>query len=71
MRVKAASLEFSNIALYDGVTTTAITSAVVSEANFQTFNVNSTVASGLTQYRPYQIIANNSTSAHIGVTAEL
>ena len=71
MRVKAASLEFSNIGLYDGVTTAAITSAVVSEANFQTFNVNATVASGLTQYRPYQIIANNSTSAHIGVTAEL
>ena len=71
MRVKAASLEFSLLILYDGVTSTPITSAVVGEANFQTFNVNATVASGLTQFRPYQILANSNTSAHIGVTAEL
>jgi hypothetical protein len=71
LRKVAASLEFSTLILYDGATSTAITSAVIGEANFQTFNVNATVASGLTQFRPYQILANSSTSAYIGVTAEL
>jgi hypothetical protein len=71
LRKVAASLEFSTLILYDGATSTANTSAVIGEANFQTFNVNATVASGLTQFRPYQILANNSTSAYIGVTAEL
>jgi hypothetical protein len=71
MRILPQSMDFSTICLYDGVNTQAITTAVITEANKQTFNVQAIVASGLTQYRPYQILANNSTSAYLGFSAEL
>jgi hypothetical protein len=75
MRVKPSSIEYptiSTIRAYDGVTTTAMTSVALSSNSSQDVAyVDWTVASGLTQYRPYLVAANNSASAYVGVSAEL
>lgn len=54
-----AGLTPSTITLISGTTGTSGTAV---SANF---------ASGLTQYRPYALLANNSTTAYLGFTAEL
>jgi hypothetical protein len=59
------------LALYYGVTTTAVTSATINTQSKNIVTVNASVASGLTQYRPAELIANNSTSSYLGFTAEL
>ena len=73
MRVPATAVEYSNIALYDGVTITAITSAAINSGQNgkQVANVVFGVASGLTLYRPYQVFANNSLSGYLAISAEL
>ena len=72
MRAVPTALDYSNLANYDGVTVIAVTLAVFGS---QTQSVNTSdiaaTSSGLTQYRPYKLMANNSTSAFIGFSAEL
>lgn len=73
LRVKAASVDYSTLATYDGSTVTAITNVVI-DGNQTTpdySEVDCTVASGLTQFRPYFLLANASGSAYIGFSAEL
>jgi hypothetical protein len=72
MRIAATSLEYSTLILYDGSgTNVAVTSAALGEVNLQRLRLTIGVASGLTQYRPYSLLANNSTSAYVGFSAEL
>jgi hypothetical protein len=71
MRTIPSAIEYSTLALYDGVTTTAVTSATINTQSKNIVTVNASVASGLTQYRPAELIANNSTSSYLGFTAEL
>ena len=74
MRTNPSSIEYSNIGLGDGVNSTvAITSLVIESGTGTTNSVllNAGVASGLTQYRPMYCIGNNSSSAYIGLSAEL
>ena len=74
MRIAPTSVEFSNLALGDGVgALAAVTTCVIESATATTSGVllGAAVASGLTQYRPYYCIANNSTSAYIALSAEL
>jgi hypothetical protein len=72
MRAVPTALDYSSLANYDGVTVIAVTLAVFGS---QTQSVNTmdiaATSSGLTQYRPYKLLANNSTSAFIGFSAEL
>ena len=73
MRTEPSSVDFSTLRLEDinsaqNVTTCTL-STNSSTTNTATFDVG--VASGLTAYRPYFLGANNSTSAYIGVSAEL
>jgi hypothetical protein len=74
MRVRPTSLDYSTLATYDGVTTyTGGTYAIIggrSGTLFASIRYTHTSA-GLTAYRPYQIIANSSTTAYIGLSAEL
>jgi hypothetical protein len=71
MRATPSSLDYSTIGVNDGATLTAVTS-VSADLLSPIFNqINATVASGLTQYRPMRILANNSTSAYLGFNAEL
>ena len=73
LRVKAASVDYSTLGTFDGSTVTAITNVVV-DGNQTTpdySEIDCTVASGLTQFRPYFLLANASGSAYIGFSAEL
>jgi hypothetical protein len=73
MRTEPTSVDFSTLRLEDinsaQTVTTCTLSTNSSTTNTATFDVG--VASGLTQYRSYFLGANNSTSAYIGVSAEL
>jgi hypothetical protein len=71
MRTKPSSVDFSTLALWDTISTPAITSLTLSESNTTYTNVSAVVASGLTLYRTYMILANGSTSAYLGFSAEL
>lgn len=71
MRTAPTSTEYSTLALYDGVTIYAVTGILINGAGTNSAAVIATVASGLTQYRPYQLITNNSTSGYLRLPAEL
>jgi hypothetical protein len=71
MRVAPHSLDYSTIALYDGVSVIAVTSASLLYNDRNVGAVGFAVASGLTQFRPYLVLSNNSTSAFLGFSAEL
>mgnify|MGYP006276574695 CR=1 FL=1 len=72
MRIKPATLTYANLAWNSGVAVTAITSAALAaESSTQFAYVTGSVASGLTQYRPYALSGNNNSAAYIGISAEL
>jgi hypothetical protein len=72
MRSAPSSIEFSNLGLSDGVSAPFAVNALVLANNtaFSTL-VIATVTSGLTTYRYYQILNNNSTAGYFGLSAEL
>jgi hypothetical protein len=60
--------------LYDGVTATATTAMALgadTATNFGSVSISATVASGLTQYRFYQLIHASSVASYIDLSAEL
>jgi hypothetical protein len=73
MRVKPTSLDYGNVRLSDfvsGFTISALTlSTDGNSPNVAT--LDATGATGLTQFRPYFLGANNNTAAFVGVSAEL
>jgi hypothetical protein len=72
MRVKPSTLTYGNLAWNNGVAVVAITSAsLAAESSTQFAYIAGTVASGLTQYRPYALSGNNNAAAYIGISAEL
>jgi hypothetical protein len=72
LRTIASSVEFSTLLISDTVNNTAVTSVTLdTNRTADTSVVSIGVASGLTQFRPYILRANNSTSAFIGLSAEL
>jgi hypothetical protein len=66
-------VDFSTIALVDGSTSYAVTACTIdTNVTSQNFGVvNATVASGLTQYRPYYLRQNANSAGNIGFSAEL
>ena len=75
MRTRPTAIEYGGtIQLFDGVTATNITSATINTdlvTSTDLANFRATVASGLTQYRPYQIAAAADATAYFGFSAEL
>jgi hypothetical protein len=71
MRVSPTSVEFSTLGLYDGVNLPGVNGVALAETSTSTPAVNATVASGLTQFRPYVLLSNNSASGFLGFSAEL
>ena len=72
MRVEPTSLDFSGLAVYDGVTISAVSSAVISNANSgRDVAWIDLVSTGLTTSRSYTTINNNNLTGYIGVSAEL
>ena len=70
MRVPPTAIDYSNISVYDTATITACTSVTISAAGKLTTEIQVTVASGLTAFRPYQIMTNGSTNYYLGLSAE-
>ena len=73
MRVAPTALDFSTLAVQDigSGGFTAITGATTNAPGTTGSQVNLTGASGLTQFRPYIVSTNNSTSGYLGFSAEL
>jgi hypothetical protein len=71
LRINPSSVESASLALFDGVSVVAVTSTVLQYTGRNSGNVNLSVASGLTQYRPYFPVSNNTTSGYIAFNAEL
>ena len=64
-------IDASNLAVYDGVTVTGISSVTMAQPSQQSANINASVASGIVIYRPYDFLSNNTVSSYIGFSAEL
>ena len=73
MRIAPTAIEYSTLALSDGVTVTAVTSVSLSTAltNANYIGITPGVASGLTQFRFYTLNSNNSANGYVGFSAEL
>jgi hypothetical protein len=73
MRVNPTSVDYATLTLADTASLTAVTSLSLDtnslEKKVGVIAVNT--ASGLTQYRPYTLLTNNSTSGYVGFSAEL
>jgi hypothetical protein len=70
-RVPITAVEYSNIALYDGNAIVATISSISLGDPSNDLNTVNVVCTGLTQYRPYAILANNNAAGYIGFSAEL
>jgi hypothetical protein len=72
MRVPPTSVEFSTIAVNDGVTNRNMTSVVLYGGNNRfTAGLNIFGGTGLTQFRPYALESQTSVAGFIGFSAEL
>lgn len=72
MRVSPTSIEYANIGIADsGSAVLGITSLTIERKQTNLVSLNTGVASGLTAHRPTRLLANNSTSAYIGFSADL
>ena len=72
MRVAPTSVDYSTLAVGDNNTySNAVTSLSINYAGKNTVRVDTGHSGTATQYRPAFLIANNSTSAYLGMSAEL
>jgi hypothetical protein len=74
MRVSPTAIDYSTIAAYDNTNIVGSPTSVVlvaAEGGKDYAKVALTFSSGITQYRPYVVITNNSTSGYLGFSAEL
>ena len=71
MRVPPTAVDYSTITTFDGVSTFyAISALAIDAASKLVTQLNLTTATA-TQFRPSQLLTNNSTSGYLGLTAEL
>lgn len=72
MRARPSAVEFSTLGVrLPGIEVYAVTGITLGAANTKTAELDATVASGLTQYRPYNLQNNNNTAGYLGLSAEL
>jgi hypothetical protein len=73
MRVNPTAVDFSTLTLIQGATGIAVTALAISSNQSSSGypTLAATVASGLTVGTTYRLNANNSTSAYVGLSAEL
>jgi hypothetical protein len=68
----SSTVDFANLSLIDAAGgSAAVTALTLGQNTLQSGLLTATVASGLTQHRYYRLLANNSSSAFVGLTAEL
>ena len=72
MRTAPSSVDYSTLQVYDSNNTSAVSalSLVSNHQSKEYFTLDVTVGAA-TQYRPYFLVANSSTSAYVGFNAEL
>jgi len=70
MRVAPTAVDFSSLQLTDTVSAIAATNCVLNTVNTNNTNLTITVASGLTAYRPYNLLLSGA-SGYLGLSAEL
>ena len=72
MRTSPTSVDSSTLLVYDGVTATNVTTITLATSGISpnVAAIDCAVASGLTQFRPY-VLANQSTSSYLGFSSEL
>jgi hypothetical protein len=71
MRIAPTSVGFSSVSITDDAAGYGLTALVFDQAGADFCSLTGTVASGLTQFRPYRMYANNSLSAFVDFSAEL
>ena len=70
MRIGPSAIDYSNIRLFDGVTTVNTTAITLTYGGADVSYLDAAVTSGLTQYRPYTLLGSSS-STYLGFSAEL
>jgi hypothetical protein len=70
MRVAPTSIDFTSIAVTDSSSAFSVSAITFGNAGKFASSLNAT-ASSLTQFRPYILVNNNSTSGYLGLSAEL
>jgi hypothetical protein len=70
MRTSPTSIDFSTLACYDGSSNLAVSNVTFNATGINASSLTCTV-SGATQTRPLALTSNNSTSAFLGLSAEL
>jgi hypothetical protein len=72
MRTAPTSVDFSNLTLYDGVNFNAVTALTINAPTAGGFgSLLNLTSSSLTAFRSYSLLANSTTSSHLGFSAEL
>lgn len=72
MRVSPTSVEYGNLMVSDNWNAgSALTGLAVNYAGTNAINMIATVASGLTQYRPYTLANANNAAGYFALSAEL
>lgn len=73
MRVVPTSVEYSGLALNDGLNIISVTTcALTGYESYNTVNIDANVSgTPLTQYRPYWIHNNNNNANYLAFSAEL
>ena len=71
MRTNVVTVDFSTLMVWDGTTITAVTGVGAGYQSQRGGFFSFTVASGLTNFRPYVMMTNNNTAGYLGVSAEL
>jgi hypothetical protein len=70
MRIAPTSIDFTSIAVTDSSSAFSVSAITFGNAGKFASSLNAT-ASSLTQFRPYILVNNNSTSGYLGLSAEL
>jgi hypothetical protein len=73
MRTKPTSVDFSNVTIYDQASFITVTNLTINSSTEGTNAtlLTATVAASGVQFRPYVLMANNTTSSYVGLSAEL
>ena len=71
LRTNPTSLDFSNVSLFDGTNFVTVSTLSISYSSPDFAQLLATCPATATQFRPYVLLANNTLSSYLGLSAEL
>jgi hypothetical protein len=71
LRSAPTAVGFASLQVSDGVNGSTVTGLAIESAGTRTVSVEATVGSGLTQFRPVKLVANNNAAAFVEFSSEL